>query len=284
RMVEATPDMEMLMPAHEPKPVMIDVDPDDVGIPPPTPQPPPMQTGVTGRQPTAGTGTGHGEGTGRRPAMDLPPFLEETMALRTNRFVGTAVLEYTKTSASGITEQWQVRYASDSTRILVLGISKTKGFNTYDRAYLINRQAGSEQWFKLKADSTVTSQEAAILDRHYRFSYAPAHPDSVISGTRKLLGRTCEKRLYQVPTTRRISWVDPSLPSLFQDVLGARKKWGGIEILLLGNMLTGTTPGMPMEVDYTYHGGDHVVMKVIALQAGPVDPEVFGVRKESWRK
>jgi len=27
-----------------------------------------------------------------------------------------------------------------------------------------------------------------------------------------------------------------------------------------------------------------VVMKVIALQAGPVDPEVFGVRKESWRK
>lgn len=278
-MVEATPDIEMRMPADEPKPVMIGVDPDDVGIPPPpTPQAPPMQAGHTGRKPTAGTGTG------QPLEMALSPYLEETMALRTNRFIGSAVLEYTKTNASGRTEQWQVRYASDSTRILVLGISKTKGFNTYDRAYLINRQAGSEQWFKLKADSTVTSQEAAILDRHYRFSYAPAHPDSVISGTRKLLGRTCEKCLYQVPSTRRISWVDPNLPSLFQDVIGARKKWGGIEIILLGNMITSTTPGMPLEVDYTYHGGDHVTMKVIELKPGPVDPEVFGVRKESWRK
>ncbi|MBS1547261.1 MAG: hypothetical protein JST38_13895 [Bacteroidetes bacterium] len=279
RMVEASPDGGMLMPAHEPKPMMIDVDPEAVGIPPPpTPQAWPMQVGHTGREPTAGTGTG------QPLEVALSPYLEETMALRTNRFIGSAVLDYTKTNASGRTEQWQVHYASDSTRILVLGISKTKDFNTYDRAYLIDRQTGSEQWFKLKADSTVTTQDATILDRHYRFSYAPAHPDSVISNTRKLLGRTCEKRLYEIPSTRRISWVDPSLPSLFQDVLGARKKWSSIEILLLGNMITSTTSGMPMEVDYTYHGGDHVVMKVIAINSGPVDPEVFGVRKESWTR
>ncbi len=279
RMVEATPDIEMRMPADEPKPVMINVAPGDAGIPPPpTPAPPPMQAGITGSRTTTGMGTG------QPPEMALSPYLDETMALRTNRFIGTAVLEYTKTNARGQTEQWQVRYASDSTRMLVLGISKTDGFITYDRAYLIDRQAGTEQWFRLKADSTVTTQDATILDRHHRFFHAPAQPDSVITGTRKLLGLDCEKRLYEIPTTRRISWVDPSLPSLFHDVLGARKKWGGIEILLLGNMITSTTPGMPLEVDYTYHGGDHVVMKVLELKPGPVDEEMLKVNRDSWKR
>lgn len=264
------------MPADDPKPVMVEVEasPDVDMLPPP----PPVRVGDGGRQPTAGSGTGRG------PTVDLPPFLEETMALRSNRFIGTAVMEYTKTDASGRKEQWQVRYASDSTRILVLGRSKTPDYNAHDRAYLIDRQAGTEQWFGLKRDSTITAHHATIMDRQHRFAFAPAHPDSVVGGSNRILGRACEKRLHQVPTTRRISWVDPSLPSLFQDVLSARKKWGGIEILLLGGMLTSTGPGMPLEADYTYHGGDHVVMKVIDLKPGPVDPKVFEISKDSWTR
>src|SRR5690606_23507890 len=69
----------------------------------------------------------------------------------------------------------------------------------------------------------------------------------------------------------------------FQDVVGARKKWGGIEILLHGPRVTGTAPGMPLEVDYTYHGGDHLVMKVLELKPGPVDPQVFEIGKKGWR-
>ncbi len=284
RMVEATPDMEMLMPAHEPKPVMIDVDPDDVGIPPPpTPQAPPMQAGVTGRQPTAGSGTGHGDGVGSTRRAKLSPHMESVMASRTNRFIGTAVLHYTLTNPQGEIRTWTVRYASDSTRMAVIGSEVGTLPNVGTRAYLLNRQTACETRYNMRSDSSIVTAGHARLEPYFLSTIAPAHPDSVISGSRKILGRTCEKRLYETATTRRISYVDPSTPSLFQDVVGARKKWGGIEVLLLGNMITSTTPGMPMEVDYTYHGGDHVVMKVIELKPGPVDLRIFEVGTHSWR-
>ncbi|MCO5273346.1 MAG: hypothetical protein M9900_00330 [Flavobacteriales bacterium] len=285
RMVEASPDGEMLlMPAHEPKPVKIDVDPDDAGIPPPpTPQAPPKRTGVTGRQPTAGTGTGHGDGVGGTRRAKLNPHMESVMASRTNQFIGTAVLEYTLTNAQGATNTWTVFYASDSTRSLVLGHAEGPLPNTHTRAYVLDRKRARETQYALAADSTVTTTGHSLLQQYFTSTVAPAHPDSVITGTKKIHGRTCEKRLYQIPTTRRTSWVDPATPSLFQDVVGARKKWGGIEVLLLGNMVTSTAPGMPLEVDYTYQGGDHLVMKMLELKPGPVDPKVFEITKESWK-
>lgn len=283
RMVEATPDMEMLMPAHEPKPVMIDVDPDDVGIPPPpTPQAPPMQTGVTGRQPTAGSGTGQGDGVGGTRRAKLSPHMESVMASRTNQFIGTAVLHYTLTNPQGEIRTWTVRYASDSTRSLVLGHAEGPLPNEHTRAYVLDRKRVREARYTLAADSSVT-ENLAPLQQYFHSTVAPAQPDTVLPGAKKIHGRTCEKRLYETSTTRRISYVDPGTPSLFQDVVGARKKWGGIEVLLLGNMITSTTPGMPMEVDYTYHGGDHVVMKVIELKPGPVDLRIFEVGTHSWR-
>jgi hypothetical protein len=284
RMVEATPDMEMLMPAHEPKPVMIDVDRDDVGIlPPPTPQAPPMQAGHTGRRPTAGSGTGHGDGVGGTRRAKLSPHMESVMGSRTNQFIGTAVLEYTLTNAQGATNTWTVFYASDSTRSLVLGHAEGPLPNEHTRAYVLDRKRVREARYTLAADSSVT-ENLAPLQQYFHSTIAPAQPDTVLPGAKKIHGRTCEKRLHETDTTRRTSWVDPNTPSLFQDVVGARKKWGGIEIILLGGMVTSTTPGMPMEVGYTYHGGDHVVMKVLELKSGPVDPEVFGVRKESWTR
>lgn len=266
-------DLEMLMPAHEPKPVMLDAGPEGDGH-----RPPPMRAVEGTRQPTAGSGTGEG----RADRAKLDPYMESVMARSTNHFIGTALLEYTLTNSQGETRTWTVRYASDSTRMVVIGRSADPLPNGITRTYLIDRRSVTETVYVLLADSTV-NQGTQPLKPHFTSVFPPAHADSLLTGTKKILGRTCAKHLYEIPTTRRASWVDPATPSLFQDVVGARKKWGGIEVLLLGNMITSTAPGMPMEVDYTYHGGDHVVMKVIELKPGPVDPKVFEITKDSWK-
>ncbi len=266
-------DLEMPMPAHEAKPVMIDVGPEGDGH-----RPPPMRAEEGTRQPTAGSGTGEG----RADRAKLGPYMESVMARSTNHFIGSALLEYTLTNNRGETRTWTVRYASDSTRMVVIGRSADPLPNGVTRTYLIDRRSVTETVYVLLADSTVNPGTQPLMPR-FTSVFPPAHTDSLLTGTKKILGRTCEKRLYEIPSTRRISWVDPATPSLFQDVVGARKKWGGIEILLLGNMITSTTPGMPLEVDYTYRGGDHVVMKVLELTPGVVDPRMFEIRKESWR-
>lgn len=264
-------DLEMLMPAHEPKPFMIDAGPDHEYASPPPP---------ATRQPTAGSGTGGSEG--RNTRAKLGPFMESVMARKTNHFIGTALLQYTLTNSRGETSSWTVRYASDSTRMVVTGRSADPLPNGITRTYLIDRRSVIETVYVLLADSTVNQGTQPLMPRFSSY-LEPAHADTVRTGTKKILGHTCEKRLYETPTTHRASWVDPATPSLFQDIIGARKRWNGIEVLLHGPRVTGTTPGMPLEVDYTYHGGDHLVMKVLELTPGPVDPKVFEVRKESWR-
>ncbi len=265
------PDLEMLMPAHEPKPVMIDVGPDYEYASPPPP---------ATRQPTAGSGTGS-SGGGRSHAK-LDPYMESVMARKTNHFIGTALMQYTLTNSRGETSSWTMHYASDSTRMVVIGRNADPLPNGITRAYLIDRRSISETVYALLADSTVNQGKQPLTPRFTSY-LEPAHADTVLTGTKKILGRPCEKRLYEIPTTCRTSWVDPHTPSLFQDILGARKRWNGIEVLLHGPRVTGTTPGMPLEVDYTYHGGDHLVMKVLELKPGPVDPKVFEIGKESWR-
>lgn len=264
--VEATPD------------VMLTDDPDGAIMPPPQRDAAKPMVEMPALE-SRGYGTGTGGGSSR---AKLNPYMESVMARRTNHFIGTATLHYTLTNNRGETRTWTVRYTSDSTRMVVIGRGDGPLPNEHSRAYLMNRFGGMEQQFRLNADSTLTRNSVG-LQQYFSSTLAPAHPDTVLTGTRKLLGRTCEKRLYEVPTTRRTSWVDPRTPSLFQDVIGARKKWGGIEIILLGGMVTGSTPGMPLEVDYTYHGGDHLIMKVLELKFGPVDPKAFQITKESWR-
>lgn len=260
--IEASPD------------VMLTDDPDGAPMRPPTP---PRRAGEPA---TAGHGSGNGGNSGR---AELNPFMEGVMARTTNQFIGTAVLRYSLTRSDGNTSTWTVRYASDSTRMAMVSREEIALPNEHTRAYLLDRKAARETMYALRADSTITSRDAE-LKRYFLSTLAPAHPDTVLTGTRQLLGRTCEKRLHEIPTTRRTSWVDPRTPSLFHDVVGARKYWGGIEIILLGGMVTGTAPGMPMEVDYTYHGGDHLVMKVLELKPGPVDEKAFEITKASWKR
>jgi len=267
--VEAAPD------------VMLTDDPDGRIIPTPQRDAAKPMVDMPAREgPREGSGTGTG-GSSRR--AKLSPHMENMMARKTNHFVGTAVLLYSLTKNDGTTSKWTVHYASDSTRMAILSRAEEGTLpNEHTRAYLIGRIAGMEQQFRLNADSTLTRNSVG-LQQYFSSTIPPAHPDTVLVGTRALLGRTCEKRLYEAPTTRRTSWVDPRTPSLFHDVVGARKKWGGIETVLLGGMVTGTAPGMPLEVDYTYHGGEHLIMRVLELKPGPVDPKVFEIDKNSWR-
>jgi len=85
------------------------------------------------------------------------------------------------------------------------------------------------------------------------------------------------------PNTARTSWTDPATPSLFLDLISARKSWGVLEAVLYPMMVAGASEGMPLEVDYRYTGGDHLIMKVLELRSGPVDPKLFQITKESWR-
>lgn len=229
----------------------------------------------------SGTGDGGGSGPGRGKAA-LPPELKALMQATTNRFIGTAKLQYTITSGDR-TSTWTVRYASDSTRMVIIGQEDKPLPSEHQRAYTIDRKAGTETIYTLLADSSVV-QRTGQLERRYASVFPVAYADSLLTGSRKLLGRSTEHRSYEIPTTRRESWVDTKTPSLFHDVLGARKSWGGVEVLLRGPMITSTGEGMPMEVQYEYHGGEQMTMRVLELNPGPVDPKVFEIGKDSWRR
>lgn len=229
----------------------------------------------------SGTGDGGGSGPGRGKAA-LPPELKALMQATTNRFIGTAKLQYTITSGDR-TSTWTVRYASDSTRMVIIGQEDKPLPSEHQRAYTIDRKAGTETIYTLLADSSVV-QRTGQLERRYASLFPVAYADSLLTGSRKLLGRSTEHRSYEIPTTRRESWVDTKTPSLFHDVLGARKSWGGVEVLLRGPMITSTGEGMPMEVQYEYHGGEQMTMRVLELNPGPVDPKVFEIGKDSWRR
>jgi hypothetical protein len=231
---------------------------------------------------TTGSGTGSGGASGAPPKSELPKELVPVMARTTNQFIGTATLQYTITEGSR-TATWTVRYASDSTRMIVIGKEEKPLPSERNRAYLIDRKAHTETFMAIRADSTV-SQRTAPLEGRYSSSFPVAYADSLLQGSRRINGRTCEHRLYEIPSTRRETWVDKKTPSLFHDVLSARKAWGGVEIILRGPMITSTSEGMPLETQYEFHGGEKMTMKVLELKPGPVDPKVFEVTKASWKK
>jgi len=77
--------------------------------------------------------------------------------------------------------------------------------------------------------------------------------------------------------------VDAKTPSLFHDVLGARKSWGGVEVLLRGPMIASTRPGMPLEVTYRYRNEETMTMRVLELKPGDRDPKAFHITPASFR-
>ncbi|MDQ3101293.1 MAG: hypothetical protein M3R08_07890, partial [Bacteroidota bacterium] len=221
------------------------------------------------------SGDGHG---GYNRISPLEPAIDSLMRATTNSFIGTAKLRFSTTQGDKTTS-WTVLYASTADRMVIQGRDEQPGNNEHTYATVIDRHAATETNHLLE-DDTVRSQTRP-LDHRFASPFPPATRDSLVTGTRKLLGRTTQHRLLETEERRRESWVDVKTPSLFHDVLGARKSWGGVEVLLRGPMVTSTRPGMPLEVEYRY-GTDTMHMRVLELRSGAVDPKLFLITKSSW--
>ncbi|MCB0766250.1 MAG: hypothetical protein KDB95_03475 [Flavobacteriales bacterium] len=217
---------------------------------------------------------------GPRP-VTLHPAIDSVMKATTNAFIGTATLHFTSTRGDK-TISWTVRYASTADKMVLIGQDEQAGNTEHTRAYVLDRSARTERLL-VPVDTGFRTYDQPLV-AHSALIFQPAATDSIITGSRKLVGRTAQHRLLEETDRRRESWVDTKTPSLFHDVLGARRSWGGIEILLRGPMIASTRPGMPLEVTYTYKKEETMTMKVLELKPGPVDPKVFEITKESWGK
>lgn len=213
--------------------------------------------------------------------VKLHPAIDSMMKSTTNGFIGTARLRFTSTRGDKTTS-WTVRYASTAVKMVLIGQDEQPGSTEHTRAYVLDRATHQEKLFIPLAEGFRTYDQPLVA--HPAPIFQPAATDSIIAGARKIVGRTAQHRLLEEPDRRRESWVDAKTPSLFHDVLGARRSWSGIEILLRGPMVTSTWPGMPLEVTYKYKNEETMTMKVLELKPGPVDPKVFEITKDTWIK
>lgn len=228
-----------------------------------------------------GMGTGSGDG-GRAEATNLSPELETVMARTTNQFIGSALLEYTITGAAGVAKTWTVRYASTADRMVVIGRDADPKNTEHTMAILIDRPAGKRTTYHLQRDSSSIARQR-VNSPYYTGHGPPAHPDSLTNTRRKINGRWAIKGSYAEDGVVRETWLDMKTPSLFLDLLGAMKSWGEIGTVIYGGFVASANGGMPLEVDYRYSGDIHLVMRVLELKPGPVDPKVFEITKDSWR-
>ncbi len=217
---------------------------------------------------------------GPRP-VTLHPAIDSVMKATTNGFIGTATLQFTSTRGDKTTS-WTVRYASTADKMALIGQDDQAGNTEHTRAYLLDRSARTEQLL-VPVETGFRTYDQPLVP-HSALTFQPAATDSIITGSRKLVGRTAQHRLLEEADRRRESWVDTKTSSLFHDVLGARRSWSGIEILLRGPMIASTRPGMPLEVTYRYKNEETLTMKVLELKPGPVDPKEFEITRESWKR
>lgn len=210
----------------------------------------------------------------------LSPYLTEVAARTTNRFIGTATLEYTRTY-HGTTTRWTVSYASTPDSMVLIGHSSEYLPSVRTQAFVIDRLHGTERYHTLMADSSVTRFPRPL--RAPEWSRSPEElADTLQPGTKDILGRACEQRVRRGPA-QRTAWVDPATPSLFMDIFSARKTWQGIDHLVNGYHLISPTDGMPMAVEFTNDPNDRTTMRVLDIRPGPLDPALFRISKERWR-
>lgn len=204
----------------------------------------------------------------------LEPTMDSLMNATRNGFIGTAKMRFSSTRGAKTTS-WTVHYASTADRMVIIGKAEQADDTEHTRAYVIDRKAGTETLYVPGGDTLRTYVNE--LDHRFGSPFPPATQDSIITGTRKLIGRTAQQRRLVTAERTRSSWVDVKTPSLFHDVLGARKSWGGVEILLRGAMVASTRLGMPLEVEYTYKTEEKMIMKVLELKPGAVDEKLFRI-------
>lgn len=226
--------------------------------------------------------SGSGSGVGNGPVRaKLSPELETVMARTTNQFIGSALMEYNLTTNDGIPYAWTVRYASTADRMVIIG--HQPGALPAKRTYalVLDRSAGTQTRYMLRADSTVAVHESK-LGTQYTSPRVPAQSDSITTIRRKILGRQAVRGVYETTGTRRETWVDKKTPSLFLDILSALKGWGDADEMVAGGSLSSTSDGMLLEAEYQ-NDHQHLKMRVLELKPGAVDPKMFEITKESWK-
>ncbi|MBL7950191.1 MAG: hypothetical protein JNM62_00610 [Flavobacteriales bacterium] len=231
---------------------------------------------------TGGMGTGNGTGGGSRTTK-LSPELETVMARTTNQFIGSALLEYTLTASDGAKKTWTIRYASTSDRMVIIGRDTYPMSSEHTWAIRIDRPAEIRTTYHIKRDSSLIERQRK-LDQPGTSFPIPAFPDSLTNERSKINGRWAIRGMREKDGERRTTWLDMKTPSLFLDILSAMKHWNESLPLLWGTWVTIANGGMPMEVDHTLAGGTHLVMRVLELKPGPVDPKMFEITKDSWTR
>lgn len=211
----------------------------------------------------------------------LPPFLAEVLKRPVNRFIGTATLSLTRVHKGTTTDQ-TIKYASTGERSVLISRSSEALPSVRNLAIVTHRKARDEVTYQLNVDSTLRISHG-MLRTHFASPQDQSLTDTLTARKRTFLARSCQNLAHHSPQLRREAWVDTDTHSLFMDLFSARKGWDGLEHILPGHHLIPATDAMPLMVDL-FEADTHLLLRVVDITPGPVDPEVFKISKEDWRK
>lgn len=214
------------------------------------------------------------------PSTTAPtPFVAAVLARTTNRFTGTATIHYTRVY-QGTTTNWTVKYVSTADSMVLISHSDEPLPTVRTTAILIDRTTKSEVYHHIALpDSTLKSWPRSLPIQPYGELFLR---DSIGSGTRELLGRSCVKRVHEGNMFKRTAWSDPAIPSLYMDILSARGSWDAIDHIVVGHHLISADDAMPLLVEFGYGTEDRYTMRILDIKPAAVDPQAFTIIKDSW--
>lgn len=226
-----------------------------------------------------GAGTGNGPGSGG--PVDAP-FPKEILERTMNRFRGKARLKFRVIDKRDTTE-WIVDYTSTHERMVMVRTPlKNAGAHT---AMIIHRKAGDETRYTLDPSTGKVSSEPPVKLRstHPQTDFNPLRSYATDHEQNTVLGRVCELYVDRSANGTRTAWVTEAPASLFLDLFSARKGWEGIEEYIQGARLGLGMEGLPLFAEGRDERMVRFSMEVVALELGPVDPNVFRITKDSWK-
>lgn len=210
----------------------------------------------------------------------LTPYLQSVVDRSTNRFIGTATMEFSRIYQDN-KETLTVSYAATADRAVLISRSSAVLPSVRTVAYLIDRKAGTLERYALRPDSTVHTQ-LQTLSPTYQYPAVPVLADSATTRTVRMLGRKCIVHEHRSAATRT-SFVDPQTASIYMDLFGALKGWDPVNEIIQGHTFAIASDEMPLKVDYFYGDFGHSTMQVLKLSPGSVDPKNFTITKNSWK-
>lgn len=210
----------------------------------------------------------------------LTPYLQSVVDRSTNRFIGTATMEFSRIYQDN-KETWTVTYAATADRAVLISHSSAALPSVRTVAYLIDRKAGTLERYALQPDSSVNSQ-LRTLSPTYQYPAVPVLADSATTRSVRVLGRKCVVHEHHSAATRT-SLVDPKTASIYMDLFSALKGWDPVNEIIQGHTFAIASDEMPLKVDFFYGDFGHATMQVLKVAPGAVDPKTFIVTKYSWK-